>query len=71
MLLLKQAHKSSRLYSASATLVGKMAGATQIKIKKKQPPVAKTTTEEDYYYKGITALGKQYGPIFRLDMGSM
>ncbi len=37
--------------------------------KKQQPPLAKTRSEEDYTYRGLTRLGQQYGPVFRVDMG--
>ena len=39
------------------------------KVKKKQPPIAKTTSEEDYYHKGLARLAKQYGPVYRIDLG--
>ena len=76
MFAVRQLRYVSRLYSPGEELAFKMASNSEVKdedahTKKKKPPMAKTRREEDYYYKGLTRLAKQYGPVYRIDLGVM
>ena len=74
MFAVRQLRYIRRLYSIGEELAFKMASNSETKdtkTKKNKPPMAKTRKEEDYYYKGLTRLAKQYGPVYRIDLGVM